>query len=168
MVRIGDLETATSLIYYAAIVQILVSIIFIIIGVALVGLIVVPLIPLYGLDFLLYAPPFVLLLVFLPLLIFGVIGIIGLYISKMWMKWRHNPAEHKTGLITSGILVLLFLNIISGILTLVAGAIIPSAPEPSIRRFVSTPVKQPVAYCPSCGASIIRGDRFCARCGAAL
>ena len=75
MVRIGDLETARSLIYYAAIVQILVSIIFIIIGVALVGLIVVPLIPLYGLDFLLYAPPFVLLLVFLPLLIFGVIGI---------------------------------------------------------------------------------------------
>jgi hypothetical protein len=63
-------------------------------------------------------------------LIFGVISIplaiIGFVFGALWLSWRNDPMEHKTGAIVTGILGLILTGVIPGILALVAGAILPT------------------------------------------
>jgi len=63
-------------------------------------------------------------------LIFGVItiplAIVGIVFGVLWLSWRDNPIEYKTGAIVTGILALILTGVLPGILALVAGAILPS------------------------------------------
>jgi hypothetical protein len=57
--------------------------------------------------------------------IFAVFIIIGFILAIIWLLWRSDPIPHRTGLIITGILGLLFAGFIPGIIVLVAGAIAP-------------------------------------------
>lgn len=159
----GDVQTASTLTFIAAILQIIFSLIFVIIGVLFVCILFIPL--MYDPFFLAFAGVFILL----PIILLGIFGVIGLVFGFLWLNWRHYPSEHKTGLIVSGVLSLIFSSgYIPGILTIVAGAI---APSPSAYQGY-TPVKppriQPRTRCPYCGAKVTQQDRFCWRCGSQL
>ncbi|MFX1318369.1 MAG: hypothetical protein ACFE9D_08505 [Promethearchaeota archaeon] len=58
--------------------------------------------------------------------IFAVFIIIGFILAIIWLFWRSDPLPHRTGLIITGILGLLFAGFIPGIIVLVAGAITPT------------------------------------------
>jgi hypothetical protein len=164
----GNAQTASTLALVAGILQLIFSLLFLVIGVVLVGFLMLPL--LYDPSFMMYAGLFWLFL----FIFFSVFGVIGLIFGIMWLNWRQFPGSHKTGLIVSGILSLLFsIGTIPGILVIVAGAI---APTPSAYRGYE-PVKAPtvrastvqvLSRCPSCGSDINSDDRFCWRCGSTL
>lgn len=157
----GDEQTASTLTLVAAIIQIIISILFIFLGIFLFSLFL----PLMY-DPLLWT--IIGWLAFFPLLLFGLWGFFGLIVSILWFNWRHNPSEHKTGLIASGILSMIFLGGVSGILALIAGAITPSPSEYPSYEPVRKPMVQQLLRCPICGANTTGGDRFCWRCGAQL
>lgn len=164
----GDAQTASTLTLVAGILQIIFSLIFICIGVILVGILMLPF--LYDPYFMMYAGPFWLL----PFILFGVFGVISLIFGIIWLNWRHSPSSHKTGLIVSGILALIFgIGTVPGILALVAGAIVPSPSEYRGYESVKAPpmrasTVQVISRCPSCGADVNSKDRFCWRCGSTL
>lgn len=58
--------------------------------------------------------------------IFAIFIIIGIILAIVWLMWRKDPLSHRTGLIVTGILGLLFAGFIPGLLVLIAGAIAPS------------------------------------------
>jgi hypothetical protein len=72
----------------------------------------------------------ILQLIFGVLLIFGLLtiplAIIGIVFGALWLQWRQEPYEHKTGMIVTGILGILFTGLVPGILALVAGAMLPN------------------------------------------
>ena len=159
----GDESAASTLSLVAGILQVIFSLIFIVFGIVLVGIMILPLI---------YDPYLMSLMwpiMLIPFLIFGVIGVVGLIFALLWLGWRHNPNEHKTGLIVSGILALFFsIGFIPGILAVIAGAIAPFPTEYSTYQPTPKPTYQTVMRCPSCNANINPDDRFCWRCGQSL
>ncbi|MHA2314789.1 MAG: zinc ribbon domain-containing protein [Candidatus Hermodarchaeia archaeon] len=157
----GDVNTASTLVLVAAILQFIMSILSIISGMFFVLMFM-------GLMF----DPFMMGLMgpflFLTLGVNVVMGIIGLIFGILWLNWRHFPSEHKTGLIVSGILGLLFAGFLPGLLALIAGGITPSPSElPSYQPVKAEPYRAATG-CPSCGANITGDDKFCWRCGAGL
>jgi hypothetical protein len=164
----ADAETASILTLVAGILQIVFSLIFMVVGVFLFVGIFWPMI--YDPYFMMYRAPWLLL----PLLLFAVLGVIGLIFGVIWLNWRQFPAQHKTGLIVTGILALLFsIGSVPGILALIAGAIAPTPSEyigymPARAPPVGRQTVRVVSRCPSCSAEIVGDDRFCWRCGAKL
>ncbi|MFX1582908.1 MAG: hypothetical protein ACFFCJ_11950 [Promethearchaeota archaeon] len=57
--------------------------------------------------------------------IFAIFIIIGIVLAIVWLFWRSNPLAHRTGLIATGILGLVFAGFIPGLFVLIAGAIAP-------------------------------------------
>ncbi len=154
----GDEQTASTLLLAAGIIQIILGVIFTIIGVGLTAI----LIP--SMFYFTYPIYFGWWLLF-PLLLFGSWGVIGLIVGILWLGWRNNPSEHKTGLIVSGILGMLFLGTVPGILVLIAGATTPSPSEYRPYEPVRKPTVRVVVSCSTCGAELTSEDRFCWRCG---
>lgn len=157
----GDVNTASTLVLVAAILQFIISILSIIAGV-FSTLIFLPF---------MYDPYMMGLmgpLILISLIVNVVMGVIGLTFAILWLNWRHYPSEHKTGLIVSGILGLLFAGFIPGLLALIGGAITPSPSElPSYQPATTAPYRA-ARSCPSCGADVTGDDKFCWRCGAGL
>ena len=157
----GDEKTASTLALVAGILQIIFSMIFVVIGILVVGIMMGPFVydP--------YLSSLAWFVILIPLVIFGVFGIIGLIIGIMWFNWRHNPNEHKTGLIVTGILAMIFsIGFVPGILALIAGAITPSPSEYRPYEQVKTPTVRVIVRCRHCGADLTSKDRFCWKCGA--
>lgn len=58
--------------------------------------------------------------------LFAIFIIIGLIFGVLWLMWRKDTGSHRTGLIATGILGLLFSGGIPGLIILIAGIIKPS------------------------------------------
>ncbi|MFX1317656.1 MAG: hypothetical protein ACFE9D_00840 [Promethearchaeota archaeon] len=165
----ADAQTASTLTLVAGILQIVFSMIFIVLGVMVFGFMLWPF--MYDPFVMMYTPMWVMLI---PLLLFGVFGVIGLIFGVLWLNWRHFAVQHKTGLIVSGILAMVFsIGFIPGLLALLAGALAPTTSEytgyiPVQRQPVSRSTVRVVTRCPSCNAEIVGDDRFCWRCGTKL
>lgn len=105
--------------------------------------------------------------------LFAVMGVLGLVFMILWFVWRSHPSRHKTGLIVTGIVGLLFAGFLPGLLALIGGAIAPSAHEmetiaPRRQVTIGPPLKA-VNYCPSCGTAITSpAMQLCPTCGARL
>lgn len=164
----ADAQTASTLTLVAGILQIIFSLLLIVVGVGLVGILMLPF--LYDPYFMTYTGPFWLL----PFVLFGGFGVVSLIFGVIWLSWRQFPSSHKTGLIVSGILALVFgIGTIPGILVIVAGAIAPTPSEyrgyePVKTPSVRTSTVRVISRCPSCSADINSEDRFCWRCGSTL
>ncbi len=165
----ADAQTASTLTLVAGILQIVFSMIFIVLGVVAFSFILWPL--MYDPYFMMYTPMWIMLI---PLLLFGIFGVIGLIFGVLWLNWRHFPAQHKTGLIVSGILALVFsIGFVPGLLVLIAGALVPTPSEytgyiPTTVPPMGRSTVRVVTRCPSCSAEIVGDDRFCWRCGTKL
>jgi hypothetical protein len=158
----GDTQTASTLVLIAAILQFIFSLLSLVSG----GFMILMLLPFYfdPLFMGLFGP-----ILLIPIALIGVLGVIGLFFAILWLNWRQYPAEHKTGLIVTGIFSLLISGILPGLLALIGGAIVPSPSE--YRAYEPTKIKYSPTrkYCPSCGAEISdESDLFCWRCGSAL
>ena len=57
--------------------------------------------------------------------IFGIFIIIGIFLAILWLLWRKAPLAHRTGLIVTGVLGLLFAGFIPGLLVMIAGIVAP-------------------------------------------
>jgi hypothetical protein len=57
--------------------------------------------------------------------IFGIFIIIGIILAILWLLWRKTPLAHRTGLIATGILGMIFAGFIPGLLVMIAGIIAP-------------------------------------------
>ncbi|MFW9934959.1 MAG: hypothetical protein ACFFDU_05575 [Candidatus Thorarchaeota archaeon] len=57
--------------------------------------------------------------------IYAIFIVIGIILAIIWLLWRTTPLTHRTGLIVTGILGLLFAGFIPGLLVLIAGIIAP-------------------------------------------
>ncbi len=157
----GDENTASTLVLVAAILQLIFGL-FSFIGAAFNALTVSPFM----------SDPFMMMIlgwfIFFSIVFNIVIGIIGIIFAMLWLNWRHSPSEHKTGLIVSGILGLLFGGILPGLLALIGGII---APEPTAYPSFEPAKTMPYRTekrCSICGAEATGDDKYCWRCGARL
>ncbi len=102
----------------------------------------------------------------------GVATILSLVFTILWFQWRHQPSQHKAGLIVSGIFGLLFTGFLPGLLALIGGAIGPRQPEYPPPPTRPQPKASPVAgvkYCSSCGTPVSNPNaEYCGICGASL
>jgi hypothetical protein len=57
--------------------------------------------------------------------IYAIFIIIGIILAIVWLLWRTTPLAHRTGLIVTGVLGLLFAGFIPGLFILIAGIIAP-------------------------------------------
>jgi hypothetical protein len=57
-----------------------------------------------------YTIPVAIILQFLMI----AVPVIGILFGSLWYQWRHDPSEHKTGMIVTGILGLLLIGIVPG------------------------------------------------------
>lgn len=156
-----DENTASTLVLVAAILQLLFGL-FSFVTAAFNALLIFP----FMID------PFMMMImgwILIITIVFNIVtGVVGLIFAIIWFNWRHSPSEHKTGLIVSGILGLLFTGFLPGLLALIAGAAVPSPTE-----YLAYEPAKPMPYkterrCSSCGAEATGDDKFCWRCGAAL
>lgn len=114
----SDESTAGTLVLVGAILQLIISILLLVLG----GLFFVGMIFFIELMDILE----ILLVLLLPI-IFFIMGGVSLIFAVMWMNWRSHPSAHKTGLIVTGVLGLIFGLFLPGLLVLIGGAIAPSA-----------------------------------------
>jgi hypothetical protein len=114
----SDESTAGTLVLVGAILQLIISILLLVLG----GLFFI------GMMFFLDVMDIleVLLVLLLPI-IFFIMGGVSLIFAIIWMNWRSHPSKHKTGLIVTGILGLIFGLFLPGLLVLIGGAIAPGA-----------------------------------------
>ncbi len=71
------------------------------------------------------------LTLFIPII--ALIGAIPtLIVAILTLRWRHTPDLHKTGLITIGILGIIFLGTLPGILALIAGILVEEPVKKSL------------------------------------
>ncbi len=80
-------------------------------------------------TFLLFLPiwdPLIMMVFFISIAFYLLISIFGIIFFILWFRWRHDPSAHKTGLIVTGILGLIFGGFIAGLLVLIGGIIAPS------------------------------------------
>jgi uncharacterized membrane protein YozB (DUF420 family) len=159
----SDEQTASTLTLVAAILQLLMSL-----GTIVLSLVM--LLPILALV----SDPFIWSIVGALLLLpiaLGLVGFMfGFILAILWFNWRSNPSEHKTGLIASGVLALIFAGFIPGLLALIAGAIAPT-PSAYIAPISQKPVVpgKGIRYCPACGQAIDDAyAQYCWRCGAPL
>lgn len=157
----GDENTASTLVLVAAILQLIVGL-FYFVSATFNALTIPPIM----------VDPFMTMIlgwfIIFSIVFSTVMGIVGIIFAMLWLSWRHSPSEHKTGLIVSGILGLLFGGILPGLLALIGGAI---APEPSAYPSfepVKTMPYRTEKRCSSCGAETTADDKYCWRCGARL
>ena len=54
------------------------------------------------------------------------IGIIGFILTGIWFRWKHDIPGHKKGLITTGIIGIIFTGTVPGLLVLLGAAIYPT------------------------------------------
>ena len=157
----GDVNTASTLVTVAAVLQVIFSILSMVAGL-FSAFMILP----FMFD------PFMMMIMGSLLLFMVVInivmGVVGIIFSIIWFNWRHYPSEHKTGLIVSGILGLLFAGFLPGLLALIGGAMAPSPTEYTAFEPVKTEPYRTERRCSSCGAEATGDDKFCWRCGAAL
>jgi len=158
----GDEGTASSLIYAGAIIQL----IFVVIFFGLAGFIFALLAPFMFDPFI--AEYFWIITLSISL-VFIILGIIDLIFVLLWFNWRHEPGQHKVGLIVTGIIGLLFTGFIPGLLVLIGGAIAPEHDKiiTGVPSWTPAPAKG-LRYCSVCGTQIEPGDRYCPKCGASL
>ena len=165
----ADQGTASTLVLIAAILQLILSILFaLVLGFIVLGLgFAMPFIPdLFPLD-----------IGVIFLVITGVLGVGVLFsfiFMIVWFAWYKTPSAHKNGLIITGIFGLLFAGFLPGLLALIGGIVAPSESEvmspPPARGPPETkaPTTQ-ATYCPACGNPLEDPSaQFCAMCGAAL
>lgn len=159
----SDEQTASTLTLVAAILQLLMSL-------GTVALSLLMFLPLFGLV----SDPFIWSILgavlLLPIALSLTGFIFGFIFAILWFSWRAYPSRHKTGLIVSGVLGLIFAGFIPGLLALIAGAIapMPSAYIAPMPAKVMEPVKG-IRYCPACGQAIDDAyAQYCWRCGAML
>ena len=153
----SDEKTASTLTLVAAILQLVISL-----GIASLSFFMF--LPLFGFDPWLWS--FLWMLMAVPI----ALALVGVMFSILWFAWRNDPSRHKTGLIVTGVLSLLFSGFLPGLLALIAGALAPtpSAYIPPMSTKLAEPVKG-IRYCPGCGQVIDDADaRFCWRCGATV
>lgn len=67
--------------------------------------------------------PFFLFMIFPGIFLIWGIGL--LILAIYWFKWRHEPSDHKSALIATGIIGLVFGGTIGGLLALLGGALAP-------------------------------------------
>ncbi len=158
----SDESTASSLVFAGAIIQLVFAIIFFVIA-GFVAILLVPFLanPLFA--------PFGGSIILIVVGVLGILGIIDLFFAISWFNWRHEPSAHKTGLIVTGIIGLIFTGFIAGLLVLIGGAI---APEPGkfaaeVPLRTTKPTKA-ARFCPVCGNQIGSDDQYCWKCGASL
>ncbi|MFX1318504.1 MAG: hypothetical protein ACFE9D_10730 [Promethearchaeota archaeon] len=108
-------------------------------------------------------------------LFMGIMTVVALIFSILWLMWRSTPSQHRAGLIVTGILGLLFAGFLPGLLVLIAGAIAPSESTTTLARTPASTKKEApkpipgVKYCPACGNPVADPDaQFCGVCGASL
>jgi hypothetical protein len=80
-------------------------------------------------TFIIFLPfwdPLFLMFFLMSIAFYLLITIFGIIFFILWFRWRHDPGAHKTGLIITGILGLLFGGFLPGLLVLIGGAIAPS------------------------------------------
>jgi hypothetical protein len=112
----GDEDTARTLVLVGAILQLIISILFLLLG----ALAFFAMILFIGFE------PDIIWLLALPLfLLIG--GGVSLIFTLLWFSWRSHPAAHKSGLIVTGILGMIFGGFLPGLLVLIGGAIAPGA-----------------------------------------
>ncbi|MFX1575645.1 MAG: hypothetical protein ACFFCF_00575 [Promethearchaeota archaeon] len=81
------------------------------------------------LTFMMFLPfwdPLIMIVFLMAVAIYILITIFGIIFFILWFRWRHDPSAHKTGLIVTGILGLIFGGVLPGLLVLIGGAIAPS------------------------------------------
>jgi uncharacterized membrane protein YuzA (DUF378 family) len=82
-----------------------------------------------ALTFMMFLPfwdPLIMIIFLMTVAFYILITIFGIIFFILWFRWRHDPSAHKTGLIVTGILGLLFGGVLPGLLILIGGAIAPS------------------------------------------
>jgi hypothetical protein len=114
----SDESTAGTLVLVGAILQLIISILLLFLGglAFLAMLFLFEVMPLV--DFLWFA--------LIPLILL-IMGGVSLIFTILWFNWRSHASAHKTGLIVTGILGLIFGLFLPGLLVLIGGAIAPSA-----------------------------------------
>jgi hypothetical protein len=58
--------------------------------------------------------------------LFAIFIIIGIILGILWLIWRKDAAAHRTGLIVTGVLGMLFAGGVPGLIILIAGIVAPS------------------------------------------
>lgn len=119
--------TASRLILIGAIWQLLVSLLFLGVG---VGILILPSFLVETFNFIAWLlttffPSLAYLLGFITILIGGFFvfaGTLILIFSILWLWWRRNPEAHVTGLIITGLLGAIFGGLIPGLLIIIGGA----------------------------------------------
>ena len=114
--EMSDEQTAGTLVLVGAIFQLIVSILLLLVGFLFFSLFVI---------FVDFADLMVTLLVMLVPIILFAMGGVSLIFAILWLNWRSHPSAHKTGLIVTGILGLIFGLFLPGLLVLIGGAIAP-------------------------------------------
>ncbi|MFW9934037.1 MAG: hypothetical protein ACFFDU_00725 [Candidatus Thorarchaeota archaeon] len=80
-------------------------------------------------TFMMFLPfwdPLIMIVFLMAVAFYILITIFGIIFFILWFRWRHDPSAHKTGLIVTGILGLIFSGVLPGLLVLIGGAIAPS------------------------------------------
>ena len=109
----ADEDTSRLLVLIGAVFQLITAIPLLLLGV-FISFIMLP-------SF--YLIPSLLLIIFPA--IFLIWGSGCLILAIYWFKWRHEPSAHKSALITTGIIGLIFGGTIGGLLALLGGALAP-------------------------------------------
>jgi hypothetical protein len=112
-----SVEGSRTLVLIGAILQIILSIVFIILGAIMLWSFIgqIPYGVMYG------SMPHVSVL-FMPML---PLGIVGQILAVFWFRWRGSPSEYKTHLIATGIVCMILIGFVGGLLTLIGGARAP-------------------------------------------
>ncbi len=109
----ADDETSRLLVFIGAIFQLITAIPLLAVGIFFIFI----MIPSFFLI------PFLFFMIFPAVFLFWGIGC--LILSIYWFNWRHEPSAHKSALIATGIVGLIFGGTIGGLLALIGGALAP-------------------------------------------
>jgi hypothetical protein len=115
----SDINTSQTLMKIGAWLQIPFSLLLIAIGAWLLWLLLPVIIdPMFWVTFGIF------ILLILSFVI--VTGIIGFILTIIWFRWQHDILGHKKGLITTGIIGIIFTGTVPGLLVLLAAALYPT------------------------------------------
>ena len=116
--KMADEGTAGTLVFIAAILQLIFFILFLGLGVwNLLWMLPLLVDPFF---FLIFGIVFM-----TSVILFIIWGVFGIIFMILWFMWRSNPSAHKTGLIVTGILGLFLAGFLPGLLALIGGIMAP-------------------------------------------